>query len=56
MDDPGAPAWLGMLRIARALQDLHGLRVLPGHDTTVVRAVEPGNWMGTPGAPSFSVD
>jgi glyoxylase-like metal-dependent hydrolase (beta-lactamase superfamily II) len=56
MDDSGAPAWQGMLRIARALQDLHGLRVMPGHDTTVLRAVEPGDWLGTTGPPSFSLD
>jgi glyoxylase-like metal-dependent hydrolase (beta-lactamase superfamily II) len=54
MDDPGAPAWRGMLRIARALQDLPGLRVLPGHDTTVLRSAEPGAWLGTPGPPSHS--
>lgn len=51
MDDPDAPAWKGMLRIARALQDLHGLRVMPGHDTTVLRAVQPGTWLGTSGPP-----
>lgn len=49
LDDPGAPAWRGMLRIARALDDLHGLRVMPGHDTTVLRSMEPGAWMGRPG-------
>jgi glyoxylase-like metal-dependent hydrolase (beta-lactamase superfamily II) len=53
MDDRGAPAWHGMLRIARALQDLGGLRVLPGHDTSVLRSVEPGEWLGTPGPPEF---
>ncbi len=40
MDDSKAPAWLGMLRIGRALEDLRGLRVLPGHDTTVLRTTD----------------
>jgi glyoxylase-like metal-dependent hydrolase (beta-lactamase superfamily II) len=56
MDDHGAPAWRGMLRIARALQDLRGLRPLPGHDTSVLRAVEPGQWMGTSAPPSHAHD
>jgi glyoxylase-like metal-dependent hydrolase (beta-lactamase superfamily II) len=48
-DDPAAPAWFGMLRIRRALDDNPGLRVLPGHDTTVLRYLEPGAWMGSAG-------
>ncbi|MDQ6873496.1 MAG: hypothetical protein M3042_00320, partial [Actinomycetota bacterium] len=45
MDRPGAPAWLGMLRVLRALQDNAGLRVLPGHDTTFLRAAGPDGWL-----------
>ncbi|HXA41526.1 MAG TPA: MBL fold metallo-hydrolase [Candidatus Solibacter sp.] len=52
MDDPEAPAWLGMLRISRALDDLRGLRVLPGHDTTVLRYLDAGEWMGTSAPPA----
>ncbi len=51
MDDPKAPAWLGMLRISRALDDLRGLRVLPGHDTTVLRYLDEGGWMGRAAPP-----
>jgi glyoxylase-like metal-dependent hydrolase (beta-lactamase superfamily II) len=47
-DDPTAAAWFGMLRIRRALDDNPGLRVFPGHDTTVLR-VAGDAWLGTPG-------
>jgi glyoxylase-like metal-dependent hydrolase (beta-lactamase superfamily II) len=46
MDDPGAPAWRGMLRVARALEDVHAIRLLPAHDTTVLRTVGDA-WLGT---------
>jgi glyoxylase-like metal-dependent hydrolase (beta-lactamase superfamily II) len=49
MDRPEAPAWRGMLRISRALADVPALRVLPAHDTTVLRAVDGDAWMGTEG-------
>ncbi len=51
MDDPEAPAWLGMLRISRALEDLRGLRILAGHDTTVLRYLDEGEWMGRAAPP-----
>jgi glyoxylase-like metal-dependent hydrolase (beta-lactamase superfamily II) len=38
MDEPGSRAWGGMLRISRALQDVPALRLLPAHDTTVLRS------------------
>jgi len=47
MDEPEVPAWRGMLRISRALADVRALRVLPAHDTTVLRAVDGDAWMGT---------
>ena len=49
MDQPGSPAWLGMLRVKRALDDTWQLQVLPGHDSTVLRAVGPDAWMGGAG-------
>jgi glyoxylase-like metal-dependent hydrolase (beta-lactamase superfamily II) len=49
MDQPSSAAWLGMLRVKRALDDLGQLRVLPGHDTAVLRAVGPDAWLGTAG-------
>lgn len=49
MDQPGSPAWRGMLRVKRALDDIPQLRVLPGHDTTVLRALGSDAWMGTDG-------
>jgi len=51
MDDPDGPAWRGMLRISRALADLPALRVLPAHDTTVLRAVDGDAWMGAAAMP-----
>ena len=38
LDEPRSPAYLGMLRIRRALLDLDDLVILPGHDTAVLRA------------------
>jgi hypothetical protein len=38
-----------MLRVKRALDDIGQLQVLPGHDSTVLRAVGPDAWMGTAG-------
>jgi glyoxylase-like metal-dependent hydrolase (beta-lactamase superfamily II) len=49
MDQPSSPAWLGMLRVKKALDDVPQLQVLPGHDTSVLRAVGPDAWMGTAG-------
>jgi glyoxylase-like metal-dependent hydrolase (beta-lactamase superfamily II) len=48
MDDSMAPAWFGMLRIRRALDDNPGLRLFPAHDTTVLRTAGDA-WLGTPG-------
>ena len=45
-EEPQSPAFLGMLRIRRALQELGGTVVLPGHDTTVLRACAGGAWLG----------
>jgi glyoxylase-like metal-dependent hydrolase (beta-lactamase superfamily II) len=50
MDQPESAAWHGMLRISRALEDVGALRLLPAHDTTVLRAVEGDAWMGTEAA------
>ncbi len=52
MDQPEAPAWHGMLRISRALQDVRALRLLPAHDTTVLRAVDGDAWMGSDQVPA----
>jgi glyoxylase-like metal-dependent hydrolase (beta-lactamase superfamily II) len=52
MDEPESPAWRGMLRISRALEDMPALRLLPAHDTTVLRAVDGDAWMGTEAAPA----
>jgi glyoxylase-like metal-dependent hydrolase (beta-lactamase superfamily II) len=49
MDQPSSPAWLGMLRVRKALDDIPQLRVLPGHDTSVLRAVGPDAWIGALG-------
>jgi N-acyl homoserine lactone hydrolase len=48
MDDPGSPAYLGMLRIRRFIEDMGGL-VLAGHDTAILRACADRAWLG--GAP-----
>jgi glyoxylase-like metal-dependent hydrolase (beta-lactamase superfamily II) len=47
MDEPGSPAWRGMLRISRALEDMPALRLLPAHDTSVLRTVEGDAWIGS---------
>jgi len=52
MDQAESPAWRGMLRVSRALQDVRALRLLPAHDTTVLRAVEGDAWMGTDAVPA----
>ena len=45
-DEPQSPAFLGMLRIRRALDEVGGTLVLPGHDTSVLRACAGGAWLG----------
>jgi glyoxylase-like metal-dependent hydrolase (beta-lactamase superfamily II) len=45
MDEPGSPAYLGMLRIRRFIDDMGGL-VLAGHDTAILRACAHGAWLG----------
>jgi glyoxylase-like metal-dependent hydrolase (beta-lactamase superfamily II) len=47
MDEPGSAAWRGMLRISRALEDVRALRLLPAHDTSVLRTVEGDDWIGS---------
>jgi glyoxylase-like metal-dependent hydrolase (beta-lactamase superfamily II) len=46
-DQPDSAAFLGMLRIRRALAEVGGTLVLPGHDTAVLRACAGGAWLGS---------
>ncbi|MEA2645883.1 MAG: N-acyl homoserine lactone hydrolase [Chloroflexota bacterium] len=46
LDQPASTAFRGMLRIRRAIQDLPGLRVFPGHDTSALRAGAADGWVG----------
>ncbi|MEA2683798.1 MAG: N-acyl homoserine lactone hydrolase [Chloroflexota bacterium] len=45
-DEPGSEAYLGMLRIRRALGEMGGTLVLAGHDTAALRACAGGAWLG----------
>ncbi|MHB8507483.1 MAG: MBL fold metallo-hydrolase [Candidatus Dormibacteria bacterium] len=47
MDDPASPAFTGMLRIRRLLQDMPGVMIMAGHDTGILRACANGAWLGT---------
>ena len=47
MDLPDAPAFLGALRLRRALADVPDLRLYPGHDTVVLRSAAANGWLGT---------
>ncbi|HEV1996961.1 MAG TPA: MBL fold metallo-hydrolase [Candidatus Dormibacteraeota bacterium] len=46
-DEPRSEAYLGMLRIRRALDEIGGTLVLAGHDTAALRACADGAWLGT---------
>jgi glyoxylase-like metal-dependent hydrolase (beta-lactamase superfamily II) len=46
-DQPESDAYLGMLRIRRALAEIGGTLVLAGHDTAVLRACAGGAWLGS---------
>jgi glyoxylase-like metal-dependent hydrolase (beta-lactamase superfamily II) len=48
-EEPGSDAYLGMLRIRRALQEIGGTLVLAGHDTAALRACAGGAWLGREG-------
>ncbi|MDQ6747455.1 MAG: MBL fold metallo-hydrolase, partial [Candidatus Dormibacteraeota bacterium] len=45
-DQPQSEAFLGMLRIRRALEELGATLVLAGHDTAALRACAGGAWLG----------
>jgi glyoxylase-like metal-dependent hydrolase (beta-lactamase superfamily II) len=45
LDEPDSPAFHGMLRIRRMLEDWPGMAVLAGHDPGVLRAAA-GGWLG----------
>mgnify|MGYP003622951147 CR=1 FL=1 len=45
-DEPQSEAYLGMLRIRRALDEIGGTLVLAGHDTSALRACAGGAWLG----------
>lgn len=45
-DQPQSEAYLGMLRIRRALAEIGGTLVLAGHDTSALRACAGGAWLG----------
>lgn len=47
LDEPDSPAFLGMLRVRRMLQDFPATAILAGHDPAVLRAAGDG-WLGTP--------
>jgi glyoxylase-like metal-dependent hydrolase (beta-lactamase superfamily II) len=46
-EEPASAAFHGMLRIRRAREELGGVMVLPGHDTSVLRACAGGAWLGS---------
>jgi len=45
-EEPESPAYRGLLRIRRALEEVGGTLVLAGHDTSVLRACAGGAWLG----------
>jgi glyoxylase-like metal-dependent hydrolase (beta-lactamase superfamily II) len=46
LDQPGSPAYLGMLRFRRLLAERADVTLLPAHDTSVQRACGGGAWLG----------
>jgi len=50
-EEPGSPAFHGMLRIRRALDETGGILVMPGHDTAILRACAGGTWLGQESEP-----
>ena len=49
MDQPDSPAFLGALRLRRALDDVRALRPFPAHDTMVLRSGATEGWLGPVG-------
>jgi glyoxylase-like metal-dependent hydrolase (beta-lactamase superfamily II) len=46
LDQPGSPAFIGALRIRRAIDEIPGLQLFPAHDTVVLRSGAAEGWLG----------